>query len=63
MAQALAIDHASYPNAAYTNEHGNPKYRKLIAPKRFSPHERLVLKAEALFPGSEIISHQDSYKP
>lgn len=28
------------------------------AQRRLTVHERLVLKAEALFPGCEIVSHQ-----
>ena len=27
--------------------------------KSYTPHQRLILKAQALFPGSEIISHSD----
>jgi hypothetical protein len=53
LAQALALD--------YSQADPQPAQRK--PSRRFSPHERMVMKAEALFPGSEIISHQDAYRP
>jgi hypothetical protein len=55
LAQALALD--------YSQADPQPTQRKHKPSRRFSPHERMVMKAEALFPGSEIISHQDAYRP
>ena len=27
--------------------------------KNYTPHQRMILKAQALFPGCEIVSHRD----
>jgi len=31
--------------------------------RNYTPHQRLVLKAQALFPGCQIVSHRDPKEP
>ncbi len=31
--------------------------------RNYTPHQRLVMKAQALFPGCEIVSHRDGSEP
>jgi len=53
---ALALD--SQPEKEFCTGKGLGKKR--VATRPLSLHERFVMKAEAIFPGSEVLSHQDS---
>lgn len=56
---ALALD--SQPEKEFSSGKGLVKKRS-VATKPLSVHERFVMKAEAIFPGSEVLFHQDSYQ-
>ena len=51
---AFALD--STPEKDYRSRGGAAKRPKVAT--NLSLHERFVLKAEAIFPGAEVVSHQ-----
>lgn len=56
---AFALESQSEPPRRPTALAGGKRVKN---PTNLTVHERFVLKAEALFPGSEIIAHQTRSK-
>lgn len=56
---AFALD--SQPEKDYRPR--TPAAQRHKVPTRLSLHERFVLKAEAIFPGSEVVSQQSFVQP
>ena len=51
--QAIAVS----VDSRVENEIENPPLRR--KGRNYTPHQRLILKAQALFPGCEIVAHRD----